>query len=124
MVRLGAAAVVLEEQVQRHRSLLVSWAAPVGALHLVSGADQRFSTWNHAFSSRIAALENQRTSVQAPRRSVLYADRPIRSIAAVTSSALPAAIRPSGSTSTSSTPTRASIPAAPAAEITSQVFSP
>ena len=45
MVRLRAAAVVLEEQVLRHRGLLVSWAAPVVALHLVSGAGRRFSTW-------------------------------------------------------------------------------
>ena len=36
--RLRAAAVVLEEQVLRHGGLLVSWAAPVVALHLVSGA--------------------------------------------------------------------------------------
>jgi hypothetical protein len=33
----------------------VSWAAPVEALHLVSGAGQRFSTWNHSFSSQIVA---------------------------------------------------------------------
>ena len=46
MVRLRAAAVVLEEQVLRHGGLLVSWAAPVVALHLVSGAGQSFSTWN------------------------------------------------------------------------------
>jgi hypothetical protein len=43
-VRLRAAAVVLEQQVLRHRGLLVSWAAPVEALHLVSGAGRRFST--------------------------------------------------------------------------------
>ena len=43
-VRLRAAAVVLEEQVLRHGGLLVSWAAPVVALHLVSGAGQSFST--------------------------------------------------------------------------------
>jgi hypothetical protein len=43
-VRLGAAAIVLEEQVLRHRDLLVSWAPPVVALHLMSGADQSFST--------------------------------------------------------------------------------
>ena len=48
MVRLRAAAVVLEKQVLRHRGLLVSWAAPVEALHLVSGAGQSFSTWNHS----------------------------------------------------------------------------
>src|SRR3954449_8650018 len=35
--------------------LLVSWAAPVVALHLVSGADQRFSTWNHSPSSETVA---------------------------------------------------------------------
>jgi hypothetical protein len=47
-VRLRAAAVVLEEQVLRHRVVLpVSWAAPVVALHPVSGAGRRFSTWNH-----------------------------------------------------------------------------
>src|SRR5205085_5063855 len=53
MVRLGAAAVVLEQQVLGHGGdrLLVSWAAPVEALHLVSGADQRFSTWNHSFGA-------------------------------------------------------------------------
>ena len=44
MMRLRAAAVVLEEQVLRHRGLLVSWAAPVEALHPVSGAGRRFST--------------------------------------------------------------------------------
>src|SRR3954462_5936138 len=49
---LRAAAVVLEEQVLGHRGLLVSWAASVVALHLVSGADQSFSTWNHSSSSR------------------------------------------------------------------------
>jgi hypothetical protein len=43
-VRLRAAAVVLEEQVLRHGGLLVSWAASVVALHLVSGAGQSFST--------------------------------------------------------------------------------
>jgi hypothetical protein len=32
MVRLRAAAVVLEKQVLRHRGLLVSWAAPFVAL--------------------------------------------------------------------------------------------
>ena len=35
MVRRRAAAVVLEEEVLRHGGLLVSWAAPVVALHLV-----------------------------------------------------------------------------------------
>jgi hypothetical protein len=35
---------VLEKQVLRHRDLLVSWAASVVALHLVSGAGQSFST--------------------------------------------------------------------------------
>jgi hypothetical protein len=35
---------VLEEQVLRHGGLLVSWAASVVALHLVSGASQSFST--------------------------------------------------------------------------------
>jgi len=35
--------------------LLVSWAAPVEALHLVSGADQSFSTWNHSLISQIVA---------------------------------------------------------------------
>jgi hypothetical protein len=54
-VRLRTAAVVLEQQVLRHRGLLVSWAAPVEALHLVSGAGQSFSTWNHSFSSQIVA---------------------------------------------------------------------
>jgi hypothetical protein len=34
---------------------LVSWAAPLAALHLMSGADQRFSTWKHSFSSQIVA---------------------------------------------------------------------
>jgi len=43
-VRFRAAAVVLEEQVLRHGGLLVSWVAPVVALHLVSGAGQCFST--------------------------------------------------------------------------------
>jgi hypothetical protein len=44
VVGLRAAAVVLEEQVLRHGGLLMSWAAPVGALHLGSGAGQSFST--------------------------------------------------------------------------------
>src|SRR2546423_14167493 len=35
----------------RHGGLLVSWAAPVVALHLVSGAGQSFSTWNHSSCS-------------------------------------------------------------------------
>jgi hypothetical protein len=43
-VRLRAAAVVLEKQVLRNRGLLVSWAAPIVALHVVSGAGRRFST--------------------------------------------------------------------------------
>ena len=51
MVRLRAAAVVLEKQVLRHGGLLVSWAAPVVALHLVSGASRSFSTWNHSSTS-------------------------------------------------------------------------
>jgi hypothetical protein len=55
MVRLRAAAVVLEKQELRHRDLLVSWAAPVEAVHLVSGAGQSFSTWIHPFSSQIVA---------------------------------------------------------------------
>src|SRR6266498_3489682 len=54
-VRLRAAAVVLEEQVLRHGGLLVSWAAPVVALHLVSGAGQSFSTCNHSSSSETVA---------------------------------------------------------------------
>jgi hypothetical protein len=54
-VRLRAAAVVLEQQVLRHRGLLVSWAAPVVALHLVSGADHSFSTWKHASRSETIA---------------------------------------------------------------------
>jgi DNA invertase Pin-like site-specific DNA recombinase len=37
----------------------VSWAAPVEALHLVSGAGQRFSTWNHSFGSQIVAYTNR-----------------------------------------------------------------
>src|SRR5580693_5812589 len=31
--------------------LLLRWASPVEAPHLVSGAGRRFSTWNRAFSS-------------------------------------------------------------------------
>jgi hypothetical protein len=54
-VRLRAAAVVLEEQVLGHGGLLVSWAAPVVAPHLVSGAGQSFSTWNHSSSSETVA---------------------------------------------------------------------
>src|SRR5829696_3538498 len=49
-VGLRAAAVVLEQQVLRHRGLLVSWAAPVVTLHLVSGAGYSFSTWKHSSS--------------------------------------------------------------------------
>src|SRR4051812_7766638 len=49
-VRRRAAAVLLEQQVLRHRGLLVSWAAPVVAPHLVSGAGQSFSTWKHSSS--------------------------------------------------------------------------
>jgi hypothetical protein len=33
--------------------LLVSWAALVEALHLVSGAGQAFSTSNHTFNAQI-----------------------------------------------------------------------
>jgi hypothetical protein len=36
----------LEQQILGHRGLLVSWAAPLAALQLMSGAGQRFSTWN------------------------------------------------------------------------------
>jgi hypothetical protein len=32
-----------------------SWAEPVMALHLVSGAGQSFSTWNHLSSSETVA---------------------------------------------------------------------
>jgi hypothetical protein len=46
---------VLEKQVLGHGGLLVSWAAPIVALHLVSGADQSFSTWNHSSSSDTVA---------------------------------------------------------------------
>jgi hypothetical protein len=35
--------------------LPVSWGAPVGALHLVSGAGQSFSTSNRSFGSQIVA---------------------------------------------------------------------
>jgi hypothetical protein len=45
----------LEQQVLRHRGLQVSGAAPVEALHLMSGAGRRFSTWNHSFSAQIVA---------------------------------------------------------------------
>jgi hypothetical protein len=37
------------------RDRLVSWAAPVEAPHLVSGAGRRFSTCNDSFSSQIIA---------------------------------------------------------------------
>jgi hypothetical protein len=43
---------VLEEQVLRHEVLLVSRAAPVVALHLVSGAGRGFSTWWHRKNGR------------------------------------------------------------------------
>jgi hypothetical protein len=33
----------------------VAWAAPVVALHLVSGAGQSFSTWKHSSSSETVA---------------------------------------------------------------------
>src|ERR1700733_8873078 len=51
-LRLRAATVVLEKQVLRQDRLLVSWAAPLDALHLVSGAGESFSTWHHSFGSR------------------------------------------------------------------------
>ena len=42
----------------------MSWAAPVEALHLVSGAGQRFSTWNHPFSSQIVTYGPRDTIAQ------------------------------------------------------------
>jgi hypothetical protein len=47
--------VLVMQQILRHRGLLVSWAAPLAALHLVSGAGRSFSTWKHAPSSEIVA---------------------------------------------------------------------
>ena len=52
MVRLRAAAVMLEKQVLGHVGLLVWWATPVEALHRVSGAVRHFSTWNHSWTVR------------------------------------------------------------------------
>jgi len=79
-VRLRAAAVVLEEQVLRHGGLLVSWAAPVVALHLVSGAGQSFSTWNH--SSRQAPPDTAKVPGSAWRfrasRRILLLLHPLR----------------------------------------------
>jgi hypothetical protein len=66
MVRLRAAAVVLQQQVLRHRVLLVSWAAPVVARHAVSGAGQSCSTWKHSFISRPS--RKARASQDAKRR--------------------------------------------------------
>jgi hypothetical protein len=45
----------VEQQILRHGRLLVSRAAPVAALHLVSGAGQRFSTWNYSPRSETVA---------------------------------------------------------------------
>jgi len=44
--------------------LLVSWAAPVVALHLVSGADQSFSTWNHCFKSSRPGTQQAATCME------------------------------------------------------------
>jgi signal transduction histidine kinase len=38
----------------------VSWAAPVAALHLVSGADQSSSTWKHSSSCETIPCERRR----------------------------------------------------------------
>src|SRR5207247_7481241 len=48
----------LEQQILRHRGLLVSWTAPLAALHLMSGADQRFSTWNTHSAPRSSRRRN------------------------------------------------------------------
>ena len=59
-----------------------------------------------------------------PNRQSSYSAAPASPAAAATSSALPAATTPSGNTSTSSRPTRTSIPAATAADSTSHVRGP
>src|SRR5204862_1198299 len=65
----------LEQRILRHRGLRVSWAAPLAALHLMSGAGQRFSTWNtHSAprsSRRGTALPDacERITRKAPRPS-------------------------------------------------------
>ena len=69
VVRLRAAAVVLEEQVLRHGGLLVSWAAPVAALHPVSGAGRRFST------SRSGEPSPRPRRLAEVRRAVVVASR-------------------------------------------------
>ncbi len=69
VVRLRAAAVVLEEQVLRHGGLLVSWAAPVAALHPVSGAGRRFST------SRSGEPSPRPRRLAEVRRTVVVASR-------------------------------------------------
>src|SRR5688500_8405849 len=43
-----------------YRGLLMSWAAPVVALRLVSGAGQRFSTWKHSSPRRPGAAAKSR----------------------------------------------------------------
>jgi hypothetical protein len=55
----------IEQQVPWHRDLLASWAAPVAALHLVSGAGRRFSTWNQTSSSQIVGQRDPHRHTEA-----------------------------------------------------------
>ena len=58
MVRLRAAAVVLEKQILGHPRLLVWRAAPFEARYLMSGASRRLSTSNQQFCSETVACGN------------------------------------------------------------------
>src|SRR5215813_3419982 len=59
--------------------LLVSWAAPVVALHLVSGAGQSFSTWNHThLAPRPSRKANPRPGSRAGRGRALFGGCPVR----------------------------------------------
>jgi hypothetical protein len=70
---------VLEEQVLRHDGLLVSWAAPIVALHLMSGAGQSFSTSEFVGSTvglPDATIEGSPRTFSHPKEAatVLYAE--------------------------------------------------
>jgi hypothetical protein len=84
-VRDGDADMVKTSNVRhevRLRDLLVSWAAPVEARQLVSGAGRRFSTWNHAFSSSIVPhgepSTRRRLAAAAPSTAAIDVSRPAR----------------------------------------------
>jgi hypothetical protein len=111
VVRLRAAAVVLEEQVLRHRDLLVSRAASVAALHPVSGAGRGVSTSNHrtAPAADPPAARIARRWVNIPAM-----PRPLPALALLALPALLAAGACSGSGDPPAAEARTTAPAEPA----------